>query len=162
MQRNSNYRAFAPAIAFLGLALLCGLWTARPAYAQEGDLTAGAASTQATYVQTVRIPPVQDTTIDNYFPKTPAGTSPSLLVSYDADSTTQLVRARAALLQFNLSAIPEGSTITRAELGLYQRASPQPQAMDLAVRQVVAPWSNATTWATRPGSSTYIPLSPLP
>ena len=65
MQRNRNYRAWAPAIAFLGLALLCGLWAAQPAHAQEGDPTAGAAATQATLVQTTRIPPAQDTYIDN-------------------------------------------------------------------------------------------------
>ncbi|MCB0022851.1 MAG: DNRLRE domain-containing protein, partial [Caldilinea sp.] len=104
----------------------------------------------------------QDTTIDNYFPKTPAGTAPVLLVSYDVDSTAQPVRERAALIQFDLSAIPEGSTVTRAELGLYQRASIQPQAMDLAIRQVIAPWSNATTWETRPGAITLsIPLWPM-
>ncbi len=162
MQRNRNYRTWSPAVALLGLALLCSLWVATPVHAQAGEPAAGAAATTATLAQTLRIPPAQDTTIDNYFPKTPFGTASTLLVSYDADSTAQLVRERAALLQFDLSAIPEGSTVTRAELGLYQRASLQPQAMDLTVRQVVAPWDNATTWETRPAAtSTNIPLWPM-
>ena len=162
MQRRINFRFLARALTVAALAVTWAVGTAGPLYAQDTTPEAGAAATTATDAQTLRIPPAQDTTIDNYFPKTPAGTAPVLLVSYDVDSTAQPVRERAALIQFDLSAIPEGSTVTRAEMGLYQRASIQPQAMDLAVRQIIAPWSNATTWETRPGAITLsIPLWPM-
>lgn len=161
MQRKVNYHVSVLAIALGAMAVICGVLPISAAHAQATEPAVAGAGTQSALAQAVRIQPSQDTTIDNYFPKSPAGTTAELLVSYNADNTTQLVRERAALLQFDLSAIPEGSTIVRAELGLFQRSSQQPQAMNLAVRQVITPWDNATTWETRPSATTFIPSWPM-
>ena len=50
MQRNSNYRAFAPAIAFLGLALLCSLWLLRVVFHAAGLAAKPAKHTHAPQV----------------------------------------------------------------------------------------------------------------
>src|SRR5262245_25207113 len=58
------------------------------------------------------------------------------------------------LVQFNLSSIPQFSTITSAVLALYQGSTPAPTARTHGVFKVLSPWlESSVKWNTTPTSA---------
>lgn len=92
--------------------------------------------------------PVEDTFISSSRPDTNFVTAPELAVT--AASLTAIVQAQA-LLRFDLSAIPAGSIIGRAELRLYQSDFSGADNWTLSVDQITQSWSaTSVTWRNAP------------
>lgn len=107
--------------------------------------------TPALYVQA-------DTQVSQANPSLPCGNCTPL---YIARSDTSPNYEKHALLQFDVSSVPAGSTIISASLGLFpyfamgQAQSPTaPQALDIVPEAALAAWNEATvTWNTAPASA---------
>ncbi len=97
-----------------------------------------------------------DTQVSQANPTTPAGNSSPL---YIARSATPPNNETHALLQFDVSSVPAGSTIISASLGLFPyyalaQAATAPQALDVVPEAILATWNEATvTWNTVPASA---------
>ncbi|MBW7883238.1 MAG: DNRLRE domain-containing protein [Caldilineaceae bacterium] len=153
------YRAIRAA-AFIVLTL--SLIPSAPRSVHATPSAAVPATPAAPNEQSLLFPARLDTTLDNYFGKTPAGDDAALQVSYDIDNTAQPIRERRALVFFDLSSIPTSAKIISATLELYLEALVDPQPMTVQIEQVITPWDNATTWDTQPDSSTWDPNWLLP
>lgn len=111
-------------------------------------------------VEYVRQTPVlyvqADTQVSQANPSTPGGSSSPLYIKRDA---TAPFTETHALIQFDVSSVPAGSTIISASLGLHPyfalaRAATAPQALDIVPEAILATWNEATvTWNTAPASA---------
>jgi hypothetical protein len=93
----------------------------------------------------------QDATIATQFPTTNFGSAPDLLVGRQGSG--EFFFSTYALLQWDLSAIPAGSVIERADLEVYQTGA---GAGEVLIFELFSKWDSAdVTWNTRPGSELY-------
>ncbi len=105
--------------------------------------------TPALYVQA-------DTQVSQANPDNPSGSSSPLYISRSATPPNYETHA---LLSFDVSSVPTGSTIISASLGLYPyfalvNAPAAPQALDVVPEAILADWDDATvTWNTVPASA---------
>jgi len=84
-----------------------------------------------------------DAFVDQAAPSTAAGSGGTM------EARDQWGRARRALVAFDVSAIPTGSTVLSATLRLYATAAPS-ASFGLEVRRFSEAWSEAVTWSTQP------------
>ncbi|MEJ5311807.1 MAG: DNRLRE domain-containing protein [Anaerolineae bacterium] len=111
-------------------------------------------------VEYVRQTPVlyvqADTDVSQASPSTPGGSSSPLYISRSATPPNYETHA---LLSFDVSSVPAGSTIISASLGLHPyfalaQAPTAPQALDVVPEAILATWNEATvTWNTAPASA---------
>ncbi len=96
-----------------------------------------------------------DTQVSQANPTSPSGSSSPLYISRNATTFNEI----HALLSFDVSSVPAGSTIVSASLGLYPyfalvNAPMAPQALDVVPEAILAAWDEATvTWNTAPASA---------
>ena len=102
---------------------------------------------------TTTLTAVADTTIASDDPNTPAADAKTLRVlraGLDAAESH-------ALLDFDLSTIPTGAVVTKAELRLYQTTAQPPDLFFVDVRRILQSWdAPSTTWNKRPESTTVL------
>lgn len=97
---------------------------------------------------TVTLTPAADTSVASNRPTTNFSAAVELGVA--ASNFTAPIQSHA-LLRFDLTAIPAGSIIQRAELRLYQNNANGAKSWTLAVDRITQNWSAATvTWDSRP------------
>ena len=104
-----------------------------------GFLFAGAGSARA---DTVVLEPVADTTLYAEDGDGSNGTGAYLFVGLTNDDF-----ARRALLRFDLSSIPAGSTITSATLSLYMSRAKNGSARNVSLHRVTSSWGEAGSQA---------------
>src|SRR5262249_14466070 len=91
--------------------------------------------------------PLADTYVDSSVPTSNFGNSANLPVTASRNTNT--------LIKFDLTNIPPGSIINRAELHLHQSAATG-GAWQLTLARVTQDWDvNKVTWNTRPPSTIY-------
>ncbi len=96
---------------------------------------------------------VVDTTISSTTPNTPADADTSLRVNAAAATVAE----GHALLDFDLTSIPVGAIVTKAELRLYQTAATPPGSFLVDIHRIAQTWNApTTTWNTRPTSFAVI------
>jgi len=97
---------------------------------------------------TVTIEPFQDTYVDEASPNSSYGSSSELWVSAD-----EFLQQRRSLLQFLLTTVPAGATITGAELQLYLEYSYGVSNIVLTVERNGESWAAGNTrWNDRPAT----------
>jgi hypothetical protein len=97
---------------------------------------------------TITLNPVADAYVYSASPTTNYGTAPTLYVGSQSTSATG-----RALLRFDLSSIPAGSTVQSASFQAYLvQTSSSPATLDVELKRIDAPWQEGTvTWNTQPG-----------
>ncbi len=136
-------------ILLLFFIVITGRWVLVTAHAQVTAAPA-ALSTLAT-TAFVTLTPVEDTYIASNRPDTNFAAASDLAVT--ATNLTAVIQSRT-LLRFDLSAIPAGSIIERAELRLYQNDFNGDDVWTLAVDQITESWSaSSVTWRSAPTSA---------
>jgi len=88
-------------------------------------------------------PSISDASVNQAAPATPSGAGTTMEVR------NQLESARRALVAFDLSAIPVGSTVLSATLSLYATSAPA-SSLGLEVHRPSEPWTEMVTWDTQP------------
>jgi len=94
----------------------------------------------------ITLTPVADAYVSQAQPATNFNNAANWLVQRDS-----MLRERYPLLKFDLSAIPEGSEVSSAELGMYLGTATGQPVVELAVERITFTWNQATvTWNSRP------------
>jgi hypothetical protein len=97
------------------------------------------------------LPARQDATIATQFPTTNFGAERELVVGRTGSG--EFFFSTFALVQWDLSAIPEGSVIERADLEIFQTAGGDGQVF---IYELFSKWDSAdVTWDTRPSFELY-------
>jgi hypothetical protein len=119
-----------------------GLWQSALAQAEPVQ----PAAPQAPGVQTLILPATQDAYVNSQAPAANYASEPDLQILRIILS--QAIVQRQVLVQFDLSSIPEGSTILNAELALFQTDGTNNQ---LLINRNLTEWKqDGVTWNTRP------------
>jgi len=122
-----------------------------PAPPAEAPPAVTAAALDGAYAGSLALTPVQDAYVAQAKPTTNYGADPDLLVSLLNNATAPL--STRSLLQWDLSAIPQGSSIERATLELFQTTG---TTSSVVIGRVLSAWKDATiTWNLQPRSATY-------
>lgn len=131
------------------------LWMAlhpRPIFAQVDDL--GASAENGVHVSTLTLPAQQDATVRSNQPNVNYGGEATLSV---ASETTVARFFSESLLQFDFSALPQGTTIDKAVLHLHQQKAAG-ALWQMNTMLLGDAWKESgVTWNTRPPFSDAIP-----
>ena len=151
----SRLRVFAVMLALhIGVGLVGISFLPRPTSAAPVS-----AATALALTDTLTLNPVADTTIASNAATTNFSTEAELVVAIDRLFASVDVHS---LLRFDLSALPPGSIIHRAELRLRQTAS-DGAAWTVNVNRITENWSaTSVTWSTRPPGVTVYRALALP
>jgi len=115
----------------------------------EPELAAAATPPPGSLV--VSLPPTVATFVDQFVPSSILWGSPQLLIGRDSAGETN------TLLKFDVSTIPIGSNIARAELKMTSTSRTGTVAPNtMVVSRATSNWTSATTWNSRPTSAESI------
>ncbi len=147
-------RTFAVALSLPALLAVIALLS--PSGQSHAEPAQGPAATVSVVTKTLTLNPIGDTYVSSFQPGTNFGGNPTLNVS--KNNITAVVDA-TSLLQFDLTGIPAGAVITRAELRMFQSdacitCSPSPWS--IIIGRALQSWNEfKVTWSTKPNSVPY-------
>ncbi len=111
------------------------------------------AAADETNAQNLLLPAQQDTTLVQLQPSQNFGAQPTLVVGRQIG--VEQVSSFETLVQWDLAALPVGTTINAAEIGLFQTGA-SAEAGTVLVNRVLTPWDEGkVTYGTRPETVIY-------